>query len=211
MRNVFPNFNLVSLLDVVELHFTPTTNTAITRIINSNETGRSLRVRYENQYTGEDDALLFIRSFSNTNGQIVVNHEYCVLPKSSRGRALIKPVFQESLRQYINMNAEKILVHAGLSAGGYTWAKHGFAAVDKAEVQAILEKARQRLPDDDFAIVKTIYDVYYGRSQSGKLFPMQLWAALEFMKPILAGSNWHGELDLKNEEQFHNFMSYVFR
>ena len=40
---------------------------------------------------------------------------------------------------------------------------------------------------------------------------MILWAKIDFMKDILRGSDWHGEVDLKNKEQFTNFMEYVFR
>gem|GEM_PF-3479077 len=40
---------------------------------------------------------------------------------------------------------------------------------------------------------------------------MDLWAAFDFMKPVLMGSDWHGELDLKNKEQFRNFKDYVSR
>ena len=211
MHENFPDFNLLALVKAVEHHFNQTTTAVIVRRINSDEDGKQLRLEYYNDFTKEDDALLFVRSFLKKAGQIEINHEYCVIPKASRGKGLIKPVFQESLQQYVNMNAAKILVHAGLSAGGYAWAKHGFVAVYKIEVDAILKVAEERLPANEFNVVKRIYEVYYHRNPVGKNFPIDLWAALDFMKPILAGSDWHGEVNLKNEEQFHNFMNYVFR
>ena len=77
------------------------------------------------------------------------------------------------------MNAKKITVHAGLSGGGYTWARHGFVAVDRREVELILAKGKQQLTSDQFAIAERIYMVYYSKNPDGRAFPMELWAALE--------------------------------
>ena len=211
MQRAFPNFNLVSLLNVVETHFTPTSQTAIIRKIYYDDSRNTLKIEYQNKYSSEDDALLFIREFSNSKGVIDIKHEFCVIPKNYRRTGLIKPVFQESLQQYINMNAKRILVHAGLSGGGYAWAKYGFAALNKTEVDLILNKAKLGLNQHDFSVVEKIYSIYYSRKPGGTSFPMDLWASLEFMKPILMGSDWHGELDLKNKEQFRNFKNYVSR
>lgn len=211
MRRFFPNFNLVSLLRVVESQFTPTSQTAIIRKIYFDDTLGILRIEYRNEFQNEDDALLFIREFVNKNNIIEIKHEYCVLPKKSRNNGLVKPVFQESLQQYININAKRILVHAGLSGGGYIWAKHGFVAINKDEVDVILNLAKFSLTKSDFNVIKKIYDVYYTNSPNGTSFPMDLWASFDYMKAILMGSDWHGELDLENKEQFRNFKDYVSR
>ena len=55
------------------------------------------------------------------------------------------------------MNAKKILVYAGLSGGGYTWAKYGFAALNKTEVDLILNKAKLGLNQRDFSVAEKIY------------------------------------------------------
>ncbi len=211
MQSRFPDFNLLALLKMVENQFTGTTNKKLHRTIEFDDSKDLLRIEYYNEYNNQDDALLFIREFSIINRMIQVSHVYCVIPKSSRGNGLIKPVFQESLKQYINSNVKRILVHAGLSGGGYAWAKHGFAAINKAEVEAILNKAKKALSTNEFAVVEKIFNTYYSRKPKGKAFPMDLWAALEYMKPVLMGSDWRGELDLKNKEQFRNFNDYVFR
>lgn len=211
MQKRFPDFNLLRLLQVIETHFTGTTTKPISRVIGFDNKQNNLRLEYYNQFSHEDDALVFIREFSITNKAIEVKHEYCIIPKDSRDQRLIKPVFQESLQQYINMNAKKIKVHAGLSGGGYTWARHGFVALEKNEVDIILNNAQVELMNDEFLIVKKIYDTYYTKNPNGKSFPMELWAGLDFMKPVLLGSDWHGEIDLKNKEQLRNFKDYVFR
>lgn len=171
MQKMFPNFNLVSLLKVVENRFNETTAKNIYRNLYYDEFSGTLKVEYGNEFTNEDDALLFIREFSTNRNTIEIKHEYCVLPKKYRNKGLIKPVFQESLQQYVNMNAKRILVHAGLSGGGYTWAKYGFVAVDKNEVTFILDKAKTDLNENEFEVIKKIYDRYYSKNPKGKSFP----------------------------------------
>ncbi len=195
----------------METQFTPTTQTNITRKINFDDLSKILRIEYRNEYLNEDDALLFIREFVNRSGIIEIKHEFCVVPKSSRNNGIIEPVFRESLQQYVNIGAKSILVYAGLSGGGYTWAKYGFVAIDKSEVDLILNSAKFVLTKADFNAVKKIYDIYYAKNPYGTSFPMDLWASFDTMKPILMGSDWHGELDLNNIEQFRNFKDYVSR
>lgn len=59
--------------------------------------------------------------------------------------------------------------------------------------------------------VEQIYVKYYKDNPAGTDFPMILWALLPGMKEVLRGSDWRGELDLQNPEQFRNFSNYVFR
>jgi len=211
MQTKFRNFNLLALLKVVDKQFSDTTDKYIIREIRFEESSNKLRINYHNGCDDEDNALAFVREFSVKANAIKVNHIYCVIPKSSRNKGLIKPVFRESLQQYVNCNAKVISVHAGLSGGGYTWARHGFCATIRSEVDFILQEAKKLLSNHEFGVVEKIYNTYYYKNPKGKAFPMDLWAALDFMKPVLMGSDWHGELNLKNKEQFRNFKDYVSR
>lgn len=211
MKTEFQNFNLVKLLEEVETTFTPTTSLAITRTIYYQDKPPKLRILYINDYTKDEEALIFDREFVKSVKGVEVNHSYCVIPETHQKKGLVKKVFQVSLQEYVNMGAKKINVHAGLSGGGHVWARHGFVAVDPAEVKVILDEAKRRLKTAEFAPVKHIFDKYYTDYPGGKAFPMILWAKIDFMKEILRGSDWHGEVDLKNKEQFTNFMEYVFR
>jgi hypothetical protein len=85
------------------------------------------------------------------------------------------------------------------------------SAIDKIEVDEILSEAKKQLLQDEYDAVKDIYDIYYFNNPNGKSFPIDLWAGMGFMKKVLMGSDWHGELDLKNSSQFSNFKDYVFR
>lgn len=211
LKTEFPNFNLVKLLEAVEATFTPTTKLAISRTIYYQDTPPKLRVLYINDYEKDDEALIFDREFMKSLKGVEINHSYCLIPETHQKKGLVKTIFQTSLQEYINMGAKKINVHAGLSGGGHVWARHGFVAVDPAEVKVILDDAEKRLKTAEFAPVKHIFDKYYTDNPGGKAFPMVLWAKIDFMKEILRGSDWHGEVNLKIKEQFTNFMEYVFR
>ena len=211
LKTEFPNFNFVKLLEEVEATFTPTTKLAISRTIYYQDTPPKLRVLYINDYAKDEEALIFDREFVKSVKGVEINHSYCVIPKTHQKEGLVKTIFRASLQEYVNMGAKKINIHAGLSGGGHVWARHGFVAVDPVEVKVILDDAQKRLKTAEFAPVKHIFDKYYTDNPGGKAFPIILWAKIDFMKDILRGSDWHGEVDLKNKEQFTNFMEYVFR
>jgi hypothetical protein len=211
LNEVFPNFNILSLVEVVEKSFNSTTTATIERSIEFNGTSKKLVLNYNNDADNIDDALVFVRQFSKISRSIVIEHKYCIIPKGFRGQGLIKPVFQESLQQYINCDARKIIVHAALSDGGYTWAKYGFRAIDREEMTVILHKARTVLDTKEFRDCEKIFYGYYTKNPTGKSFPINLWAAFDFMKPVLRESVWHGELDLKNELHLNKFREYVYR
>lgn len=211
LKTEFPNFNLVKFLEEVETVFTPTTKLEIERTIFYQDTPPKLRLLFENKRTKVSDALIFDREFFKSAKGIEINHSYCVVPEVHQNKGLVKAIFQASLQEYVNMGAKKIHVHAGLSVGGHSWARHGFVAVNPADVKEILDDAQARLKPTEFNAVKRIYDKYYTDHPAGKAFPMILWAKLDFMKDILKGSDWVGEVDLTNKEQFSNFKDYVFR
>lgn len=211
MNKEFINFNLVSLLNELELSLTPTTNLKITRQICYSINPPTLEISFGNEYATDDEALIFDRKFWKSHAVINVDHNMCVLPLNFQGKGVLKKVFQNSLQQYINMDAKIIHIYAGLNGGGYVWARHGFVANNKAEVETILNDAKMRLSATDFKPVEHIFNTYYAKSPNGISFPMRLWAMLDTMKPILMGAHWQGHVNLDNSTQLRNFNSYVFR
>jgi len=211
MPVLFPNFDLAGLLEKVDEIFTPTTSLPVKRRIRYNLNTESLHFIFQNAAENEDDAAVFDRVVLRQGGEIIVKHLYCLVPLPYQGKGLIKPIFQASLQQYVNMGVRKIMVHAGLGGGGYTWARHGFVAIDKADVEVILEAARKKLFPNEILPIERVFSKYYQDHPAGTNFPMIAWALLPGMKEILRGSDWRGELDLHNPEQFRNFSNYVFR
>lgn len=141
----------------------------------------------------------------------MVKHDYFRLPELYRNMGIAKKVFQISLQQYVNMDVRKILVHAALNDGGYVWARNYFAAINPDEIKHILDEAENKLSTVQFRAIARIYTNYYQKNPGGMAFPIVKWAELPFMKDILRGSSWHGMIDLQDQEQFTNFIMYVFK
>jgi hypothetical protein len=122
-------------------------------------------------------------------------------------------VLKASLEHYLKIKADMIEVVAGLSKGAYVWARHGFVAVDPADVKRILKKARRELNDVQYEVVKAIHDDYYVQKPNGNDFPIKNWADLPFMKKVLMHPDcqWQGRLDLNNPDQLRKFEEYVSR
>lgn len=208
---LFPNFDLAGLLETVDKLFAPTTPLAIQRRIQYNIPRQTLHFIFRNSAAIEEEAVAFDRVVFRKREELFVKHMYCLVPLAFQGKGLIKPLFQASLQQYVNMGVSKIVVHAGLGGGGYTWARHGFVAVDRNEVRTILTDAYNKLSTNEIIAVERIFSKYYSDHPAGAEFPMILWASLPGMKEVLRGSDWNGSLDLHNPEQFRNFSNYVFR
>jgi hypothetical protein len=169
---VFPKFDLVSILEELERSFAPISKFPIKLVLRLIEQPPYLRIVYYNDYDADSDALVFDRAFSIFSGEIWVDHRYCIVPVEHQGKGIIKGLFQISLQQYVNMGARKITVHSGLEGGGYAWAKAGFVAVDKNEVEVILEAARRILQPDELARVERVYNKYYTDFPNGNAFPI---------------------------------------
>jgi GNAT superfamily N-acetyltransferase len=96
-------------------------------------------------YIDENKGLTLSRIFRYEQSRLIVDHHYFVLPENARGRGLGKKVLAACLDQYLNMNVKEIHVHAGLKDGGLVWAKMGFKALNKHEVENILQCAEKIL------------------------------------------------------------------
>jgi GNAT superfamily N-acetyltransferase len=155
--------------------------------------------------------LLFRRRFSRFGTILTVKHDFMVLPKKHRGKGIGKKVLAVCLEQYLKMGVEKIHVQAGLEDGGYVWARAGFRAKKRAEVDLILAAAKAaKFESDDLAIVQSWYDDHYNNFPDLP-FKIEDWARIKAMEPILRQSNWHGEIDLTKQDELINFTRYVSR
>jgi hypothetical protein len=59
------------------------------------------------------------------------------------------------------MVAQTVKVVAGLSKGAYVWAKYGFVAVNKSEMQGILKRAQAQLTNKQYKRAEAIFNHYY--------------------------------------------------
>lgn len=208
INRVYPNFNLAFFLLKIDELLSKTTTQDIEKIIEFDSTSGNLDFLYR---SFNDDLILFRNFTKDISNKIEVEHAFFLLPLNFQNKGIAKSIFQLSIQEYINMNLSLIKVHAALHEGGYTWARCGFVAVDKKEIDKILSDSATKLSSGEYDIVKRIYDNYYGKYFGGDSFPIIKWANLDFMKTILQGTSWHGEVDLKNTAQLANFVSYVFQ
>jgi len=158
-----------------------------------------------------NNSLFLRRVFSyNDLGELCVEHAHFYLPPSLRKKGIAKKVLSVSLKQYKQMGVKKIETFAALEDGGFVWAKAGFRAIHKPEVDTVLEKFFDQLEGSRFNQVKRIYDTHYENDETkDKPFAMQDWADLKYTEHILKQSHWHGEIDLTDTEEFDNFKDYV--
>lgn len=211
MQKHFPGLNLVAWLKSVEKLTIPHAGTNVWREIRVN--GDMFRVQLENDFTNEDDALVFDRKLYRDAKGMKIIHEQFILPAAVRGKNISKKVVKVSLAHYLKMKADYIELTAGLSKGAYVWARHGFVATNREDMKQILAKAKTELIPEQFDIVEAIYNAYYQKIPTGRDFPIKNWADLPFMKVVLMDPDcaWKGCLYLNNSEQLRKFDEYVSR
>lgn len=195
----FPGFQLFDFLAAIDKLLAPLTNKKIVReLIYYDTLPPLLHFQLHSEDYDSNEGIIIMRTFSRNMDQLVVEHDIFRLPASARHNGVGKEVLQISLEQYKLLGVNKIVVHAGLEDGGLIWAKVGFNAPNKAEVDNILEDARLELSDRQFLLVKRIYDNYYGNQPDGKAFPLVKWTKLDGM-------------DVLNTDDLTNLKNYVTR
>jgi hypothetical protein len=177
--------------------------------------GPTLQIIYLSaNYQDVMEGLTLKRTFEFENDDLIVKHDYLVIPKKARGKGSARKLLGIWFDQYMNMGVKQIHVHAGLKDGGLVWAKMGFNARFRNEMQQLLRFAEIKLAGKpELNDVKAIFDAYYSQEPDGKAFPIKYWAYIEEMEPILKNTrnNWHGWIDLTNSEELRNFKANVSR
>jgi hypothetical protein len=208
----FPNFDLLAVLDAINVTLSPTTSTTIyKKVILEEGLPPAIEIQFfSDDYADENNGLALVRTFTWEDKNLVVKHEFFRLPRRVRRTGISKKILLPLMQQYINMGVRKILVHAALEDGGFVWAKQFFMATKVSEVNLILAHAKGDLTPLQYMMAKRIYDNYYVHNTAGQSFPMYKWAELPFMEPILRSSTWHGAVDLTNPIELGNFTTHAF-
>lgn len=203
----FPGFNLFELL--TDLHTVVQGRgfewTAVR--IRLMESG-NLRIEHEYDNLEDEEPLSLIRTL-HVDMPRRASHEQMVLPPYLQRRGLSRELIQAYYRQYQQAHVELILIQAGLSGGGYAWAKYGFAATRREDVFRILDLAADRGIDSE-AIQELRNDAQTYYRQNSTPFPIESWARLPFGEQLLVGTMWQGQLDLHNHEQVQIFEAYLY-
>lgn len=160
-------------------------------------------------YLGREEFYLNREFYYRGNDRFIVEHTHFLLPCYAQGKGVSKKILGIFFEQYKRMGVDEIRVCANLSVGGYTWARYGFYAIDKAEaLQAIRKKA---LTAEEFQEARHIVDDYYKKNGLSKKepFPMHLIADNPWGKKALLISRWEGVLKIKDPAHVARFEKYL--
>ena len=133
----------------------------------------------------------------------MVYNELFDLPDRFQGKGLAKKVLAKQFKSYrLSTGIEQVDVTAGLTAGGYTWARFGFLPSQK-DWQKLLIAAM----DDNIESISKLA-THLTRSQVG---PEGLWSIADHPegRRFLAGRGWAGVFDFNNPDQVARFEAYV--
>lgn len=160
-------------------------------------------------YLGRDVFSLERDFYDRGKGGIIVEHSLFTLPRYARGQGTSKKILGIFFEQYKRMGVTEIRMHANLEVGGYTWARYGFRATNKAEaLQAINKK---KLSAEQFQEARNIINGYYKENGLSKNepFPMHLIADKPWGKKALLTTSWSGSLNLNDPAQVARFEKYL--
>ncbi|MBP5503358.1 MAG: minor capsid protein [Bacteroidales bacterium] len=123
-----------------------------------------------------------------------VIHKYISINPSGTGMGSI--ISLELLKQYRTMGITKVYADPNLTSGGYTWARIGYYAKNRAEAEKIV---LSRFDNKDVKDGMNIIDNFYqkGKKKDTEPFPMQKLGIKKY-KPYLQGSNWNAVLNPQN-------------
>ena len=144
-------------------------------------------------------------------GHRVVRHEEMFLPIRLQQRGLSAELLKPFYEQYRSPGVDSIRILASDTGGGYVWAKYGFRAIYRKELNDILERP-ETLTITSTVINNlrlTITDFYHNRPDT-VAFPVRAWTPFTFSKELLMGTTWHGVLDLNDAEHRQFFEDYLY-
>ena len=162
--------------------------------------------------TGEDEEYRefhITRTFFNKSDGLEVHHDLFEIAKRYQGNGLSKQVFQTFYQQYKKLGVRYITVDANIDIGGYTWARYGFKAKNRAEAMSVAKRMQVSSENSELA-TNFIKDWYKKNSLSpDEPFPMRLLSEQPWGKEVLLGSYWEGIIDLSDPASRKIFETYL--
>lgn len=172
---------------------------------------RNLRLEHFFDQETKEDSLTMTRTLLTPSaGILVLRHVELFIPTRLQGQGLSGQLIRPYYQQCRQANIRFLEVFASASAGGYAWARYGFAATQFTNVHNILAGAAARgVPIDAVVELRADFDAFYLKNPVEKPFPMRPWAELPFARALLVGTTWYGVLDLADPKQTFFFESYL--
>lgn len=141
---------------------------------------------------------------------MAMGHDYQALPDRYQGHGWGKVIFSNQLDLYDHLGMKKVDVHAGLSGGGYAWARFGFVP-DQVSWDHLRNNARSRL--DNITAADTKAQARFILSIQD---PKAIWVLASLKdrnnesvgKQLLRGQKWSGSLNLNDRERYQVSRAY---
>lgn len=126
-----------------------------------------------------------------------------------------KLLLRNSMRLYRKLGIHLITLSAGLDAGGYAWARFGFRPSNadwstlKIGLRARMSLLHNQVSPDARKVLSAALDDDEGSA---------IWEVSDLSEPLgatrlgyhlLAGTNWNGHLDLRDDDAMERFLRYV--
>lgn len=149
------------------------------------------------------------RSFYiNNKGAKEVHHDLFIIPAHIQGNGFSKKVFSDLYEQYRNAGIEIIDVQANIDIGGYTWARYGFMGKDQKSIGDVIRKAKgETLTLSEYED----FDKWLKSNSEQGRYNMRELSEKPYGKKLLLGTNWFGNIDLRNEAERLVFEKYLGR
>lgn len=152
------------------------------------------------------------RIFYMDGQDLVARHETFKIDASLQGNGVGTQTLSRSMDLYEKAGVARVDLDAGLSAGGYVWAKFGFLPSDEDALARLKSEARANLKIRDPSAFKEMtrdggpLDLY---SISSKI----AWQIADHSsgKNALTGVSWSGSLHLNDSEAMARFNKYTKR
>lgn len=174
-----------------------------------------IEMNYEGR--GAHGPLLLLHSLSNDASGTTANLNSIEVPIPIRRQNISRILYGTFFNHYASLGVKRMALHAGLTAGGYVWARAGFAAVNKSEVEEVLRHAQEILDTVEgcvitleyLEIMQLLFELHYDTSPD-QPFPIHEWAIDRNLgREILVETQWDGVLDLDNVSQVAIFNTYL--
>jgi GNAT superfamily N-acetyltransferase len=169
-------------------------------------------IRYSGKYnlsTFPESQVTFVIDFVEKDGAMESNFELFFIQESMQGQGFAKDLMKEYLDSLQRQGIYKVNIYANKDVGGYAWAKFGFTANSRDEVEHLLFLYGDRLSKSELLDVEKILDAFYSNRMDSEPFPMNILADKPYGKKLLLDSGWNGNLDLRNKKQLKRVYDYM--
>jgi len=207
----FPGFSPVAVSEQADQLLAPMASTPLERQWQLSDPPPRISFFFASQDAfNERTGVCLSRTFRWTAQGVNVHHDYFTIPEQYRHQGIGLKVLKTWFELYELMQVQHIQVHAALEDGGYVWARAGFKATRRKDVDKIIALAKLTLTPERLSVIQAYYDDHYNNFPD-QPFPLENWARLSYMKPVLKKCSWYGQIDLTNESEMINFKNYVTR